>query len=105
MSTLFSYKQGARLPSVELTLESSADYDLSQATTVEFRYRKKSEVTVETTTCAVTDAPTKKVRLDVTANMVDEVGIFQCHVKVTIGGLDMFFPQVGFDDFRVTESF
>lgn len=105
MSTLFSYKQGARLPTVELTLTSSATYDLAEATSVEFRYRKAGEEDVETIACTVTDAPNKIVTLEVTEDMVDTLGKFQCHVKVTIDDLDMYFPQTGFDDFKVTENF
>lgn len=104
MSTLFSLKKGARLPSVELTLTSTTTYDLADASSVLFVYRAKGSTERVTETLTVTDAPTKKVQLDVTAAMVDTVGKFDCHVEVVIGGKTMCFPNVGFDDFVVANT-
>ena len=104
MSVLFSVKKGARLPSVTLTLTSTATYDLAQATLVNFVYRKKGIAERVVVALTITDAPTKTVRLDLAVGEVDEVGKYQCHVEVTIAGKIMCIPHVGFDEFHVTET-
>lgn len=106
MSTIFTLKQGALLPAVELTLTATGfTYDLAEATNVEFRYRKKGDSEVETIACAVTDAVNKKVLLTPTADLVDTVGKFECHVKVTFADGDLYFPKKDFDKFEITENF
>lgn len=104
MSTLFSLKKGARLPSVELTLTSNIAYNLADATEILFVYRAKGSTERVTEALSLVDAPTKKVRLDVTAAMVDTIGKFECHVEITIGGKLMCFPNVGFDEFVVSTT-
>lgn len=104
MSTLFSIKKGARLPSVEMTLTSASAYDLATATSVNFVYRTKGVAERTVVALVVVDAPTKLVRLDLSAAEVDTIGKFQCHVEVTIDGKVMTFPHKGFDEFEVTET-
>jgi len=104
VTQLFSIKKGARLPSVELTLASASTYDLATATLVNFVYRKKGIVERVVVPLTITDAPNKKVRLDLGTTDVDEVAKYQCHVEVTIGGKIMVFPTKGFDEFEVTET-
>lgn len=108
MSALFKLKQGALLPEVELTLTPTGfTYDLSQATAREFRYRLKGgSEPLETIALTVVDAPTKKVKLTPTAQLVDLKGKFECHVKLTMpGAKDLYFPQTGFDSFEITDNF
>ncbi len=104
MSTLFSVKKSARLPSVELTLTSSVVYDLATATTVNFVYRQKGVAQRVVVAMIVTDAPNKKARLDLGVADVATVGKYQCHVEVTIGVKIMTFPNKGFDEFEVTDT-
>lgn len=109
MSTVFTLKKGALLPEVELTLTPSGyTYDLNAASSVQFRYYKKGSDPVaglETIACTVTDAALYKVKLTPTAELVDVEGTHLCHVKVTIGGKDLYFPHEGFDDFKITKNF
>lgn len=103
--SLFSLKQGALLPAIELTLlPVGFTYDLASATAVEFRYRRRGG-SVETITCSVADAALYKVTMTPAAGLVDEIGVFECHVRVTLGGKYLYFPQSGFDTFEVTETF
>lgn len=105
-NVLFTIKQNALLPVITLTLTpKNFSYDLSAASAIEFRYRKKADATVETVALDHLDDPTYQVTLTPTAGMVDTKGKFDCHVKVTIGGKDLFFPQKGFDLFEVTDTF
>jgi hypothetical protein len=105
-STLFTLKQGALLPEIELTLTPVGyTYELAGAT-VEFRHRPYgSAAPLETIALTITDAPNKKVKLTPTTELVNALGKFECHVKVTIAGKDLFFPQKGFDFFEITATF
>jgi len=107
MALLFRLKQGALLPAIDLTLSAKPDFDLSQASAVEFRYRKTgaNPPPVETVPLAISNATAKIVTLTPTSGMVDTVGTFECHVKVTIAGKDMYFPAYGFDTFQVGDTF
>ncbi len=104
MAQLFSIKKGARLPSQTLTLRSTAVYDLATASSVDFVYRKKGVSERIVVPLVVVDATAKTVRLDPGTGEVDLIGIFECHVEVTIGGLVMPFPSEGFDTFKVTST-
>lgn len=104
MSLLFSVKRGARLPSIVLTLASSATYDLVTAASVNFVYRSKGSAARVVVPLTVVDATAKTVRLDLAATDVAVADKFQCQVEVTIGGKVMCFPQTGFDEFAVTET-
>ncbi|MDQ3070088.1 MAG: hypothetical protein M3R55_10215 [Acidobacteriota bacterium] len=104
MAQLFSIKKGARLPSQTWTLASTAVYDLDDASSVYFVYRKKGVAERVAVALVVVNAATKTVRLDLGVSEVDTLGEHQCHVEVTIGGLVMPFPHLGFDTFKVTET-
>lgn len=104
MSLLFSFKKGAQLPLIELTLTSSVSYDLADASAVNFVYRPKGGTGRTVVALQVTDAPNKKVSLALESTDVDDLGTYECHVEVTIGGKLMMFPQTGFDSFKITDT-
>jgi hypothetical protein len=104
MATLFTVKKGAQLPSIDMFLKSSAEYDLAQASAVTFVYQRKDETGRTTVPLVVTDAPNKKVRLDLGAGDVANEGTFSCQVEVVLAGKTMVFPQRGFDEFVVTST-
>lgn len=104
MALLFTVKKTARLPSIELTLTSTATYDLAAASSVNFVYHPKGGTGRTIVPLVTVDAPTKKVRLDLGSADVAVLGAFSCHVEVTIGGKVMCFPQKGFDEFQVTDT-
>lgn len=106
MATLFSRKQGAQKPDVEFTLTPSGwTFDLADATLVELRYRLRGSTDFEVIELDVTDAPNKKVTLVLTEEVVDVVGEHQAHVRMVLDGEDYYFPQTGFDKFKITENF
>lgn len=106
MSTLFTLKKNTILPKIELTLTPSGyTYDMAEATGIEFRYRKKEDSTVEVIELDIVDAAAKTVLLTPTAELVDTIGKFDCHVKLTFPTGTMRIPQKGFDKFEITEDF
>jgi hypothetical protein len=104
MKDAFGCKRGARLPSREMTLKSSASFDLAAASSVTFVYRTMGVVERNEIVAVVVDAPTKKIRIDFADLDVDVEARYEWHVEVVFSSKRMDFPEVGFYTFSVTEN-
>ncbi len=102
MTDKFSFKKGARLPSREMTLTSSTDFNLQTADSVTFVYRKKG-VAERNTIAPVILSPTK-IRVDFGSIDVDEIAQYEWHVEAVFSSKRMDFPERSFFTFSVTET-
>ena len=104
MAQLFSVKVGALLPSQVWTLTSSVTFNIDDADSVKFVYRRRdTDERIEVDLSIISSTP-KRVQLDLTPEMVAEAGIFQCQVEVVLAAELLPIPDIGFDTFVVTDT-
>lgn len=104
MSAAFTLKRTARLPSRAITLSGNGITTLQGIDSCAFVYEAAAGGTPVSLTATVTDAANMVIRVDFGATDVATVGTYKWHIKVTQGGLDMYFPEVGFYTFAITPT-
>jgi hypothetical protein len=101
---LFTQKKGFLLPSREVTLTSQASFDLSTMISAVLAYKANAGGARQTATVTLLDAPSKKVLVALTSQLVGTLGRFPCQIEVTFPSGVMCFPGEGFDEFVIAET-
>lgn len=103
MRDSFVFKRTSRLPSREMTLKSTAVFDLAAASSVKFVYRTLGVDERNEISAVVTDAPNKRIRVDFADLDVDTIARYQWHIEVMFTGKVMCFPEDGYFTFSVID--